>query len=260
MTDSKLSKLGYVLVGAFVYAVLLIPIAVVILTSFTVQSSPTIPTEGVTIEWYIELLRNESIVSAMVVSIVVATVASILSAILGTVTAFGFVRSDMAYKQTLSTALLLPLMISPVITGLAIVQYARMTPLPRGYPLLILGHVILTLPYVFLIVRAQLVTFDETLEQASRVMGANQLETVVNVTLPLIAPSVLTGALIGFVVSFGEFTATQFLISPGTTTVPVIIYTQIRTGLSPEISALATLLVVMMLVAAIAAEYFGDGA
>lgn len=260
MTDSRLSKLGYVLVGAFVYAVLLIPIAVVILTSFTVQSSPTIPTEGVTIEWYFELFRNDSIVSAMVVSVVVATVASILSAILGTVTAFGFVRSDMAYKQTLSTALLLPLMISPVITGLAIVQYARMTSLPRGYPLLILGHVILTLPYVFLIVRAQLVTFDETLEQASRVMGANQLETVVNVTLPLIAPSVLTGALIGFVVSFGEFTATQFLISPGTTTVPVIIYTQIRTGLSPEISALATLLVVMMLVAAIAAEYFGDGA
>lgn len=260
MTDSRLSKFGYVLVGAFVYAVLLIPIAIVVLTSFTVQSSPTIPTEGVTIEWYLELFRNDSIVSAMVVSVVVATVASALSAILGTVTAFGFVRSDMAYKQTLSTALLLPLMISPVITGLAIVQYARMTSLPRGYPLLILGHVILTLPYVFLIVRAQLVTFDETLEQASRVMGANQLETVLNVTLPLIAPSVLTGALIGFVVSFGEFTATQFLISPGTTTVPVIIYTQIRTGLSPEISALATLLVVMMLVAAIAAEYFGDGA
>jgi ABC-type spermidine/putrescine transport system permease subunit II len=91
-------------------------------------------------------------------------------------------------------------------------------------------------------------------------MGANRLETVFNVTLPIIAPSVLTAVLIAFVVSFGEFTATQFLTSPDTTTVPVIIYTMTRTGLSPEISALATLLVGVMLVAAVAAEYFGEGA
>jgi ABC-type spermidine/putrescine transport system permease subunit II len=254
------TRAGYLIAGAIAYALLLIPVVMVVLTSLTPESFPTIPAEEVTLRWYGELARNTTIVNSIVASVVVAVGASLLSTALGTMTAFGFVRAEFPYKESLATVLLLPLMISPVITGLAIVQYARLVGLPGGYPILILGHVLLTLPYVFLIVRARLVTFDATLERASRVMGANRLETVFNVTLPIIAPSVLTAVLIAFVVSFGEFTATQFLTSPDTTTVPVIIYTMTRTGLSPEISALATLLVGVMLVAAVAAEYFGEGA
>jgi ABC-type spermidine/putrescine transport system permease subunit II len=254
MTSRRLSTGGYALIGLLVYAMLLIPILMVVLTSFTPQSAPTLPTDGISFHWYIEVIQDNRIIDSMIVSIIVATIASIISAIVGTITAFGIVRGEFAYKQSLSTVLLLPLMISPVITGLAITQYGRMLGLPGGYPVLIIGHVILTLPYVFLIVRAQLLTFDETLEHASRTLGANQIETVFNITLPIIAPGVVTGILIAFVVSFGEFTATQFLISPGTTTVPVVIYTQIRTGLSPVISALATVLVVVMLIAAIIAE------
>ncbi|MFD1635106.1 ABC transporter permease [Haloplanus ruber] len=260
MNRTSRFRFGYLPVALIVYALLLVPVALVIITSLTTSSVPTIPTDGLSLQWYGELAGSSQILNALVVSTVVAVASAVVSGLIGTITAFGFVRSDFPYKQTVSTVLLLPLMISPVITGLAIVQYAGMIRLPGDYPVLILGHVVLTLPYVFLIIRARLVTFDETLEQASLIMGANWLETALNVTLPIISPSVFTGALIAFVVSFGEFTATQFLISPGTTTVPVIIYTELRTGLTPTISALATVLAVIMLVAAVIGEVSGGDA
>lgn len=241
-----------------VYAIMLVPIVLVILTSFTVRSAPTIPYDGVSLEWYVTLAENRRIIRALVVSTVVATTTAVLAGIVGTVTAFGFVRSDLRHRETLATFLLLPLMISPVITGVAILRYAATLGFPRGYPAIILAHSVLALPYVFIIVRSQLLTFDERLEDASRLMGANQLETVFNVTLPIIAPGIVAGMLLAFIISFGEFTATQFLVTPATTTVPVIIFTMISTGMTPEISALATVLVVLLVIIGVSSEVLSD--
>lgn len=253
-----ISQLGYLPFILFVYGVILVPVIIVILTSFSTSTAPTVPTGGVSIEWYRQLINSSQILDALMISAIVAISSAVLSGAVGTITAVGFVRAEFPYKETISTFLLLPLMISPVITGLAIVQYAGQIGLTGNLTPLVLGHTVLTLPYVFLIIRARLVTFDETLEQASSILGANKLETAINITLPIISPSVLTGILIAFVVSFGEFTATQFLISPGTTTVPVIIYTELRTGLEPTISALATVLALIMLIAAIFGETVGE--
>lgn len=239
------------LVAIIVLSLLLIPIVVVVLTSLTPESFPTIPDENITFQWYVELATNAELVQAVVTSFIVATFAAILSGIVGTITAIGFVRSDIPYREELATFMLLPLMISPVITGLAIIQFASRADLPSGYPTLIVGHSILTLPYVFLIIRSRLVTFDDDLREASRVLGANGLETSLNITLPVISPTVISAMVISFVVSFGEFTATQFLISPDATTIPVIIYTMLRAGLSPEISALSTVLIIIMLLGAL---------
>ena len=244
-------RVGLSTVAIGVYAVLLVPIVVIVLTSFTTQPFPTIPEEGVTLRWYAEVFSSGTILSALATSFFVAIVSATLATVVGTVSAFGFVRSQFRFKETVATLMLLPLMISPVITGLALVQYFSMVGLDISYLQLFVGHTILTLPYVFLIVRAELADFDRTLEQASRVLGAGSIESVANVTLPMIAPAMVSSGLIAFVVSFGEFTATQFLVSPGTTTVPVIIYTQLRSGLSPNISALSTLLVGIMFTAAV---------
>ncbi|MFC4248746.1 ABC transporter permease [Natribaculum luteum] len=228
----------------------------IVLTSLTPSSFPTIPSDGISFQWYAEMLSNDELMRTLTTSFIVATVAAILAGIIGTTTAFGFVRSDIPYQEELATFMLLPLMISPVITGLALIQFATRFELSNGYLTLILGHTILTLPYVFLIVRSRLVTFDEDLEAASRVLGANGLETVFNITLPIISPTVVSAMVIAFVVSFGEFTATQFLISPDTTTVPVIIYTMLRAGLSPEISALSTVLITIMVIGAVVSGAF----
>ncbi|MFC7157823.1 ABC transporter permease [Halomarina halobia] len=241
------------ILSLFVYAVLLVPIVVIVLTSLTPRPFPTLPREGISLQWYVTLLNDPEILNALSTSIFVATISSILSGLLGTITAFGFVRTEFPYKEQISTLMLLPLMISPVITGLALIQYASELGISSGYVPVVLGHTILTLPYVFLIVRAELVSFDTTLEAASQVLGAGPAESILNVTLPIISPAVFSAILISFVVSFGEFTATQFLVSPGTTTVPVIIYTMTRSGLSPVISALSTVLIVVMLIVAVLA-------
>lgn len=238
-------------VAVGVYAILLVPIVVIVLTSFTTQPFPTLPREGLTLRWYGSLFQNSAIIGALGTSLLVAFVASIFATVIGTVAAFGFVRSQFPLKETAATLMLLPLMISPVITGLALTRYTSRIGLSGSLLPLVIGHSVLTLPYVFLIVRAELAGFDRTLENASRVLGASTVESVVHVTLPIISPAMISAGLIAFVVSFGEFTATQFLVSPGTTTVPVIIYTQLRSGLSPDISALATLLVLVMFSAAV---------
>lgn len=246
--DSILSRLAFVPVLVLVYAILLVPVVIVILTSLTENRAPTIPYDGVTLEWYVSLFQNQRIMSAIVTSTVVGICAALLAGTMGTITAFGFVRAELPYKESLATVMLLPIMISPVIAGLALLRFGGAVNIPTGYPLVIIGHAILTFPFVFLIVRARLLTFDDRLEDASMTLGATRLETVCNVTLPILSPAIVAGMLIAFVFSFGEFTATQFLVAPGSPTVPVIIYDQIQTGLSPEISALATVLVVIAIV------------
>lgn len=250
--------LAFAFIIAFTLGLLLIPIIVIVLTSFTPANFPTIPRGELSLRWYVALLGNNSLIQALVTSFIVATVASLLASVIGTITAFGFVRSEFPYKEGLATMMLLPLMISPVITGLALIRYMSEIGIDSGYATLIIGHTVLTLPYTFLIIRSRLLTFDRELESASRVMGANPLETAFNVTLPVILPTVVSAVVIAFVVSFGEFTATQFLISPDTTTVPVIIYTMLRAGLSPEISALSTLLVVLMILGGIGSNAVTD--
>ncbi|WP_435349218.1 ABC transporter permease [Haloarchaeobius sp. HRN-SO-5] len=230
------------------------PVLIVILTSFTTQNFPAIPQDGFSLKWYGQLLADQQLIDALMVSLVVATASAVLSAIIGTIAAIGFVRGEFPYKEQISTIMLLPMIISPVITGIALVRYFSTIELPSGFPALVVGHTVLSLPYVFLLVRSELVTFDQDLERASRVLGADPVTTFRYVTGPIISPAILAGSFIAFVVSFGEFTATQFLISPGTSTVPVVIYTMLRTGLTPTINALSVVLIVVMLVVALSSQ------
>lgn len=255
-TSRTIRRTGLLGVVGLVFAFLLLPVLIVVLTSFTTQTFPAIPQEGVSLKWYKELLGSQKLIDALTVSLIVATCSSILSAIVGTIAAFGFVRGEFPYKEHVSTVMLLPMIISPVITGIALVRYFGTISLPSGYPALILGHSVLSLPYVFLLVRSELVTFDQDLERASRVLGANPVTTFRHVTGPIISPAILAGTFIAFVVSFGEFTATQFLISPETSTVPVVIYTMLRTGLTPTINALSVVLIVIMVIVALGSRYF----
>lgn len=233
-----------------IYLFLLLPVLIVVLTSFTPKSFPAIPESELSFVWYINLLSDTKLLNALKVSLMVALSSSILSVILGTVTAIGFVRGEFPFKDKFAIILLLPMIISPVVTGIALVRYMNNINVPSGYPAIILAHMILTMPFVFLLVRSRLLTLDEELEKASRVLGATPVSTFTHVTLPIISPSILSGFFIAFVVSFGEFTATQFLISPEVSTVPVVIYTMLRTGLSPTINALSTILIIVMITGA----------
>lgn len=252
--SSFLGRISLQMLVAGALAFLLLPVLIVVVTSFTVQSFPAIPHEGFSLKWYEALLVDQRLLGALGVSLIVATAAAILSAVIGTISAIGFVRAEFPYKEQISTVMLLPMIISPVITGMALIRYFSTVELPSGYPALILGHTVLALPYVFLLVRSELMTYDQDLERASRVLGADPVTTFRYVTGPIISPAIFAGGFIAFVISFGEFTATQFLISPDTSTVPVVIYTMLRTGLTPTINALSVVLIVVMLVMALASR------
>ncbi len=157
---ARLERLGFIPPLVVVFTLLLLPVVIVVVTSLTTQQSPAIPYDGLTLEWYVELTQDRQIVSAIQTSVVVGVFASVLAGIMGTVTAFGLVRSEIRFKESLATVMLLPIMISPVIIGIAILRFGSSIGVPTGYPMIILAHSVLTFPFVFLIVRARLLTFD----------------------------------------------------------------------------------------------------
>lgn len=224
------------------YLFLLLPLIVVVLVSFNPSKYPSFPPEGLSLEWYRAFFGDDRLISALVNSVIVATGSALVAGTVGLVSALGFVRRDFGFKSVLSSLLFLPMLISPVVIGVAVSAFLTSIGMEKNYLLLIAGHSTLVLPYVFVTVRAQLFGFDRSVEEAAQTLGANELETFFEVTLPLVAPGLGAGMLLAFVISFGEFTATQFWVQPQTVTAPIEIYTMVRTSLTPKINAMATVL------------------
>ena len=192
------------------YLFLLLPLIVVVLVSFNPTKYPTVPPEGFSLQWYEAFFADGRLLSALWNSLVVAAGSALVAGAVGLVAAIGFVRRDFGYKNVLSSVLFLPMLISPVVIGVALTAFLTSIGMEKSYLFLIVGHSTLVLPYVFVTVRAQLYGLDRTIEEAALTLGANELETFVEVTLPSVLPGLAAGMLLAFVISFGEFTATQF--------------------------------------------------
>ena len=231
--------------SGLLYLFLLLPLIVVVLISFTPTQYPTFPPEGFSLDWYAEFFTSDRLLDALWNSLLVAAGSAIVAGVVGMISALGFVRREFEYKNVLSSLLFLPMLISPVVIGVALTAFLTSIGMEKNYLLLVIGHSTLVLPYVFVTVRAQLFGFDRSMEEAARTMGANELETFFEVTLPTIMPGIGAGMLLAFVISFGEFTATQFWVQPDTVTAPIEIYTMVRTSLTPEINAMATILMII---------------
>lgn len=239
---------GIKLVSVFVYLLMFLPLLVVVVNSFNPQRIATFPPDSFTLYWYYEFFEDDMFLSSVWVSTKVGIAAAILSGIVGTVTAMGFVRKSFPMKKGLAIALLTPMIVPPVIVGVAATIFFSEIGWDRSIWWLVVMHTLLVLPYAFLIVRSRLYLFDETLEDAAMTLGADRMTTFREVTLPLIAPAVITAMVLAFVISFGEFTATQFWVQRETTTVPVVIYSMVRTTITPKVNVLATLVLVVTIV------------
>lgn len=228
-----------------VYLLMLLPLVVIIVNSFNPSRLGNFPPQSLSLRWYESLLADELMLRALSTSIQVGIAAAVGAGLIGTLTAMGFVRKDFRMQDALVIVMLSPLLVPPIIVGVASTIFFTQIGLSRTIAWLIVMHTLLGLPYAFLIIRSQLYLFDETLEEAAQTLGADRLTTFREVTLPLIAPSVITAMVIVFVISFGEFTATQFWVKRTTTTVPVVIFSMLRTSISPQIDALATVMLVV---------------
>lgn len=241
--------LGLILV--FLYT----PIMVMAVMSFNASEFYQLPIQFST-DWYQKLWHNTEILEASWRSIWIAMVTTLIATTLGTAASLAFFCYDFRGKKILMALLFPPIAIPWLITGTAMLIFFFSVGIGRGTPAVILGHVALALPYVIVVVTARLSTFDSALEDAARSLGANSWQVTRWVTLPWIASGVIAGGLFAFAVSFDQFVVSYFLAKPGDSTLPVIIYTAIRKGFTPEINAISTIIIVVsMSIMVLAARY-----
>ncbi|MFC6486850.1 ABC transporter permease [Nitratireductor sp. GCM10026969] len=228
-----------------VYLFMFLPVAVVVLLSFNSSQFGSFPMEGLSFRWFVELWNNDAIVRAFRISLMLATLTAIISTVLGILAALALVRYRFPGKNTITTLLIAPILIPEVVLAVALLLFLRWLSLPRSFLVLLLGHVIFTLPFVLLVVQARLVAIKPEYEEAARSLGANPVQTFFAVTLPLLLPAVFAGMLFAFTISFDDITGTMFWKPGGVETVPTQIFAMLRHSISPEINALGTVMIVV---------------
>lgn len=234
-------RLFTVLVYVFMFA----PVAVVILLAFNTSQFGSFPMEGLSFRWFVALWENDAIVRAFQTSLLLGSLTAVISSTLGVLAAMAMVRYDFRGKNLINTALIAPILVPEVVLAVALLLFLRWLSVPKNFFLLLLGHVIFTLPFVVLVVQARLVGIRRDFEEAAMSLGANPLQTFLQVTLPLLLPAVLAGFLFAFTISFDDITGTLFWKPGGVETVPTQIFAMLRHSISPELNALGTVMVVV---------------
>lgn len=222
------------------YAYLYVPIAVLVLFSFN-ASKYGVRWTGLTLHWYRELFVDRGLRSATEVTLVVAMVSTAIATVIGTAAALGLQRYRFRGYRASEAALYLPVVIPEVVMGIAMLAFFALIGVSRGLGTIIAGHVAFSVPFVALTVRARLHGFDRRLEEAAMDLGANEAQTFRRVTLPLIMPGVLAGALLAFTLSLDDYIITLFTSGPGTTTLPLRVFAMLKQGVTPKVNALSTI-------------------
>lgn len=230
-----------------VFAFLYLPIAVIVVLSFN-ESRFGVNWTGFSLKWYEALLENRRIGEYLGNTLVVAFTSTLVSTVLGTLLAMGIVRYRFRLRSFLRYLLYVPVVVPDVVMGISLLLLFDTVRDGIGWPRLslftiILAHVSFQIAYVTLVVRARLMLLDPALEEAARDLGADNWRTFWEVTLPLTWPGVVSGALLAFSLSLDDFVVTFFTSGSGSTTLPLYIYGKVKTGITPEIHALSTLMV-----------------
>jgi spermidine/putrescine transport system permease protein len=226
---------------------LYLPILFMIIFSFDESSTPGLPITGFTLHWYDVLLNNRVLIRAVGNSITVAAVVALLATVIGTMAAFVVVRGRIRYPNATRIAFTLPIMVPGVLIGVSLLIYfARAADITLSLVTVIAGQLVVTVPFVLLIVASRLQGFDRSLEWAAADLGASPRQAIRHIVLPLIAPAILAGALISVTLSIDEFVITWFTVG-SQPTLPTYIYTQVKFGVSPEVNAVATIMLVATL-------------
>lgn len=238
-----------------VYVFMFAPIVAVVILSFNPQQFGSFPMESFSFRWYVKLAHNQTILYAFKNSLILGSLTALVVTAIGIPASLAFVRYDFPGKNALNTLLLMPIMVPEIVLGVALLLFIRWLQQPKSFALLLIGHVVLTLPYVLLVVQARLVGIKREYEEAALVLGANTLQTFREVTLPLLMPAILAGMLFAFTISFDDITATLFWATAQNQTVPVKIFGMLRNSISPEINALGTVMIVLTVTIPLLAGY-----
>ncbi|MUV56179.1 ABC transporter permease [Halogeometricum sp. CBA1124] len=245
-------------VAGAVLVFLYVPILVVVMLSFTPQQTPSFPMPGVSLRWYEALVTNSDLIDALLFSLQLAVVSAFGSGLVGSLAGFGLVRGDyrnsVLDESTLRMLFSIPIIIPFIITGIGGLVFFNVLGIYGSWPSLVVGHILITLPFTTLVIAAGLDGFDESLEEAAKNLGATQVRAYLEVTLPTILPSIVAAMLFAFILSFNNFIQTFFWLSFGDQTLPVVIYALVQRTYDPTLNAIGAVIIVGSLALTIAAE------
>ena len=230
-----------------IFFLMYLPIGVVIIFSFNESKLP-VKFTGFSLQWYEKLFQNSAMMEALVNSLILGAASCLVSAVIGTLGAVGLSRIHWKTKGVMEYISILPLMIPEIILGMVFLSVFSLMGLPFGMVTLVIAHTTFCVPYVFTMVRARLVGMNRSLEEAALDLGATKWQVFRDVILPQILPAILSGVLLAFAMSFDDVVISIFVTGPKVNTLPVKIYTKLKTGVTPEINALATGMLFVILV------------
>ena len=218
-----------------------VPIVLVIIYSFN-ESKISSVWDGFSLKWYVDLFKDESMFEALLNSIILGLSSSLAAAVIGTLGAVGSSKVELKGKGIVEYISTLPIMIPEIILGMVFMAFFSLIGLPFGMTTLIIAHTAFCIPYVFMMVKARLVGMDKSLEEAAQDLGASKIRTFFDIILPLIIPAIASGMLLSFAMSFDDVIISVFVTGVNSNTLPLKIYSQLKTGVTPKINALCTLM------------------
>lgn len=236
-----------------IYLFLYAPIIILIVYSFN-NSKVNAVWMGFTTKWYYQLASDGDILTALKNSLLVAFLSTLISTIIGTLAAVGMYKYKFKGKTVLDGLLYVPIIIPEIVMGISLLVFFSQTKITLGIITLILAHVTFSISYVVVVVRAKLSGFDRNLEDAAMDLYANEFQTFSKITLPIILPGIAAGALMAITLSLDDVIISFFVSGPSYETLPLKIYSMVRVGVTPEINALSTVMIVITLSIAIISE------
>lgn len=242
----KMKKWPFIYVGV-ITIITYIPILLTVVYSFNASKISSV-WEGFSLKWYAELFRDRDLGEALRNSLILAVLSCSCAVFIGTTGALGMYYASMRQRKKnrwndiVAYVSMLPIMIPEIILGMVFLSVFSLMGLPFGMVTLVIAHTTFCVPYIYSMVKTRLVGMDRSLEEAALDLGASKIRVFFDVTLPLISPAILSGVMLAFAMSFDDVVISIFVTGPTVNTLPVKIYTKLKTGITPEINALATMI------------------
>ena len=237
---------------SFGYAFLYVPIVVLIVYSFN-DSRISSVWNGFSLRWYYALIENQQIIAAALLSLQIALISATIATVFGTLAGLALTHMDKFRGRLLFTGLIAaPLVMPEVITGLSLLLIFVSTeqligwPESRGTMTIIIAHITFSMAFVAIIVQSRLASMDKSLEEAAMDLGGRPYQVTMDITLPIIAPAMLSGWLLAFTLSLDDLVISSFVSGPGSSTLPMVIFSKVRMGVTPDVNALATIIILIV--------------
>jgi spermidine/putrescine transport system permease protein len=232
------------LVTTLVYLFLHLPILVLVAFSFN-DSKFSVDWQGFTFNWYGRLLERSDIVRGLKASLIVGIASTVISALLGTLLALALARHRFRGRTALEGFLYVPIVTPEIVVGISLLILFALFKIPLGLTTITIAHVAFSVSFVVIVVLARLEGMDGTLEEAAKILGADEVTTFWKVTVPQLWPGILSGALLAFTMSFDDFVITSFVSGSGSSTLPIVVYGMVRRNVEPSINAISTIILLV---------------